>query len=45
MNVRYDVFTMCVYIEANPSTKMAASGELSLTKDSMGNDKFKTLNL
>ena len=37
MNVLYEVLIKCFYFGADPLFKMAASGELSLTLDPMGN--------
>ena len=37
MNVPYDVLIKCCYFIADLMFKMAASGELSLTLDPMGN--------
>ena len=37
MNGTYEVLTKCCYFGADPLFKMAASGELSLTLDPMGN--------
>ena len=37
MNVTYEVLIKCCYFGADPSLEMAASGELNLTLDPMGN--------
>ena len=37
MNVPYEVLIKCCYFGADPLFKMAASGELSLTLNPMGN--------